>query len=81
MYEKDGGRLKGSFAGSEERSGTASRFRADRLGVSPKAYTIPYKLWGMLWQSSGAQLESRLASSLVGAVARWCLHEVGSAWW
>jgi hypothetical protein len=47
MYEKDGGRLKGSFAGSEERSGTASRFRADRLGVSPKAYTIPYKLWGM----------------------------------
>jgi hypothetical protein len=23
MYEKDGGRLKGSFAGSEERSGAA----------------------------------------------------------
>jgi hypothetical protein len=40
MYEKDGGRLKESFAGSEERSGAASRFRADRLEVSPKAYTV-----------------------------------------
>jgi hypothetical protein len=62
MYEKDKGCLKGSFAGSEERSGAASRFRANRLGISPKTYTIPYKLLGdvvAVWRSS-AGVEARL---------------------